>query len=258
MSQDNRDAVRAQFGAQARGYAQSQSHASGEDLWLLTHHLPQGATLQALDVATGTGHTALALAPQVGRVVGFDLTPEMLAQAAQLATARGIANVAWQQGDAHDLPVPDGTFDIVTVRRAAHHFTDVRRFLREAHRVLRPTGSLGVVDQSVPDDPEAADLIERLEKLRDPSHVRAWSPSEWRTLLAEAGFRLGYFEVTVERIGVDQWLDLSGAAGERRDRVLSQVASASPAARRKNGLAEDAAGRYAFDKLRVVLVATAR
>ena len=258
MSQDNRDAVRAQFGARAAGYVTSAGHAGGSDLGLLVDRLPKGPALTALDVATGTGHTALALAPHVASVVGLDLTPEMLAEAARLAATRGVANVSWRQGDAHDLPYPDATFDILTVRRAAHHFADVARFLREAHRVLKPAGTLGIVDQSVPDVPEAAALIEQMEKLRDGSHVRAWSPAQWRRLLEAAAFQTDFLEVTIERRDVDEWLELSGAdaAGERA-RVLAPLATASSEALRGNGFVRDDGGRFAFDKLRVVVVARA-
>jgi ubiquinone/menaquinone biosynthesis C-methylase UbiE len=257
MSQDHRDAIRAQFGAHAHAYAESRGHAAGTDLDLLIGALPRGPQLSALDVATGAGHTALALAPRVGQVIGLDLTPEMLAEGAKLAAARGIGNATWQQGDAHDLPFADGTFDIVTVRRAAHHFTDVRRFLREARRVLRPGGALGVVDQSVPDEREAADLIERMEKLRDPSHVRAWSPAEWRRLLEEGGFRVGSIEVTVERRDVDEWLDLAVSQAAARTAVMASLSAATRAALRGNGFTQDERGVYSFDKLRVVIVAEA-
>ncbi len=259
MSQDNREAVRAQFGAHAAGYATSAGHAGGADLALLIDRLPKGPALTALDVATGTGHTAMALATHVASVVGLDLTPEMLAEAGRLAAARGLANVSWRLGDAHALPYPDHTFDIVTVRRAAHHFADVAGFLREAHRVLKPLGALGIVDQSVPDATEAAALIEQMEKLRDPSHVRAWSPAEWHGLLDTAMFATDFLEVTVERRNVDEWLELAGSgADSERARILAPLAAASAEALRGNGFIRDAEGRYAFDKLRVVIVARRR
>lgn len=255
MRQDHDGEVRARFGGRAPGYASSRGHASGTDLHLLLSHLPRGASLHALDVATGTGHTALALASRVGSVVGLDLTPEMLAEASGLATARGVTNVTWRRGDAHHLPFADASFDLVTVRRAPHHFVDVPRFLREALRVLRPAGTLGIVDQTVPEGPGSADFIERLEKLRDPSHVRAWSPAGWQRLLTEAGFRMDFTAVDVERCDLDAWLEPAGHGVEGRGRILAALAAASPDALQGNGFVKDAQGRWSFDKLRVVIVA---
>ncbi|HVB10170.1 MAG TPA: methyltransferase domain-containing protein [Bacillota bacterium] len=258
MTENNRDAVRAQFGARAHGYAESPGHAAGADLRLLIEGLPTGPGLTALDVATGTGHTALALAPRVGDAVGLDLTPEMLAEAARLAAERGVRNVTWALGDAHALPFPDVTFDIVTTRRAAHHFANVARFLQEARRVLKPGGTLGIVDQSVPEVPEAAAPIWEMEKRRDPSHVRAWSGAEWRRMLEAASFAVESLELAVERRDVEEWLELAGSDQAGAARVLNPLLAASPAALQGNAFARDAAGRWSFDKLRVVILARAR
>jgi len=77
------------------------------------------------------------LAPLVRRVVGLDLTREMLDVAGRISAERKIENVDWVIGDACVLPFPDETFDIYVVRAAPHHFHDID-FLDEAFRVLRP------------------------------------------------------------------------------------------------------------------------
>lgn len=158
---------------------------------------PQHGDL-ALDVATGTGHVALALAPHVRRVYGLDLTREMLAQANRLETERSITNVAWVLGDAEHLPFQDETFDLYTVRAAPHHFPDVDAFLHEAYRVLRP-GRHAVFIDCAPPMP-ARDVLQEVEVRRDPSHVLSLTLEEWVGRLEHARF-----EVEVARAREMDW-----------------------------------------------------
>ena len=146
---------------------------------------PQPTDL-ALDVATGTGNTALALAPFVRRVVGLDLTREMLAHARRLTGERSIANAEWVLGDASTLPFADDSFEVYTVRAAPHHFTDFDGFLSEALRVLKPGGRAAFVDCAPP--AAAREVMHDVEVRRDPSHVRSLTVSEWTERIEQAGF----------------------------------------------------------------------
>src|SRR5205807_2019213 len=132
----SREDVRAGFARNAANYVTSAFHADSALLdEVVALAVPQPTDV-VLDVATGTGNTAFAMAPHVARVVGLDLTPEMLDQARRLAAERGVANVEWVVGDAQQLPFPDASFDLYTVRAAPHHFPDLDLALREAYRVL--------------------------------------------------------------------------------------------------------------------------
>ncbi|HLF27242.1 MAG TPA: methyltransferase domain-containing protein [Anaerolineae bacterium] len=142
----------------------------------------------ALDVATGTGHTAFALAPHVRQVIAADITPEMLREGSRLKDELGIENVEFRIADAHELPFEDERFDSVTCRRAAHHFGDIERALREMRRVLKRAGRLVIDDRSVPEDDFVDVTMNRLDWLHDESHVREYRPSEWARLLPAAGF----------------------------------------------------------------------
>lgn len=177
------------FSRRAASYTTSPSHDDPEVLARLVAFADPKPDWVALDVATGTGHTALAVAPHVARVVGLDLTPEMLAEARALAARRGVANATFEIGDAHRLPYADASFELVTCRRAAHHFRDVSRALAEMARVLVPGGRLVLDDRTVPDDPRADALLNELDRLHDPSHVREYGREEWRALLVRAGLR---------------------------------------------------------------------
>ena len=172
----------------AANYATAKFHSSAEGLReVLELARPELGDL-ALDVATGTGHVALALAPRVRRVCGLDLTREMLDQARRLASERGVRNAEWVLGDAMRLPFPDATFDLYTVRAAPHHFADVDRFLRESYRVLRPGRHAIFVDCAPP--VPARDLLHEVETRRDPSHVRSLTVDEWVGELEAAGFEV--------------------------------------------------------------------
>ena len=179
--------VQAQFGASAHAYVTSPLHAAGEDLDRL---LAWGAARRAdrvLDVATGGGHTALAFASIASRVVAYDLTEAMLAAARAHVRSRGGANIEFVAGDAGALPFLDESFDVVTCRTAAHHFSDVAAAVRQIHRVLRPGGSLLLQDILGHDDADASAFILEVERRRDPSHVRSYRAAEWKAFLRAAG-----------------------------------------------------------------------
>jgi len=177
----------ARFGRFAGAYVASAVHAQGADLdLLLDMAAPQPGWL-ALDIATGGGHTALRLAPHLRAVIAIDLTPAMLEAARRFHVEQGARAIAYALADAERLPFREAAFDLVTCRIAAHHFPDPFRFVCESARVLKPGGLLVVQDQIVPDDERAADYVNAFEKLRDPSHQRAFPIYAWEGMLLDAG-----------------------------------------------------------------------
>jgi ubiquinone/menaquinone biosynthesis C-methylase UbiE len=220
-----------QFDRQAGHYDSQWNLWSEESLrWLLENAEPQ-PTDRALDIATGTGFTALAFAPHVAQVVGLDVSPGMLAQARKQAAEQGIANADFQEGEAEHMPFPDDSFDLVTCRIAPHHFLSIKKFLREVARVLKPGGRLLLADTSVPDnDPEADHWQNTVEVLRDLSHVRNYTPAEWRAFLTEAGLTI---EATNDSGGIpitlNDWLKKAGCTPEQSFAVRMEFAAATPA-----------------------------
>src|SRR6266853_4630827 len=161
--------VRSRFAPVAANYATAKFHSSSERLQeVLELARPKPSDL-ALDVATGTGNTAFALAPYVRRVVGLDVTTEMLDQARRLTAERDVKNADWVIGDVAALPFQDDTFDLYTVRAAPHHFADVDAFLSEAFRVLKADRDAALIDCAPP--LPARDVLHEVEVRRDPSHV---------------------------------------------------------------------------------------
>jgi ubiquinone/menaquinone biosynthesis C-methylase UbiE len=223
--------VRDSFSRVAANYTRSTFHVSSERLQeVIELARPQAGHL-VLDVATGTGNTAFALAPYVGRVIGLDLTREMLDLARRIAAERGIDNADWVIGDAADLPFQDGTFDLYAVRAAPHHFPDIDAFLSEAYRVLKP-GSNAVFVDCAPPMP-ARDVLHEVEVRRDPSHVLSLTVDEWVAKLARAGFEVETATARELDWNYDEWMGNQAVAPELAADLAHVIESAEGPARRQ-------------------------
>jgi SAM-dependent methyltransferase len=179
----------------------------------------------------------------------------MLAEARRLASERGILNAAFQVGQAERLPFVDASVDVVTVRRAPHHFQSISAALLEMHRVLRAGGKLGLVDQLTARDPDAVELMERFERWRDPSHVRALGVDEWRRSLASAGFQVKHVEVDEELRTLAGYLDLSGTAPADREGIVALLKGSEALARRGFGYSPEPPPEGSFLKQRIIALA---
>ncbi|MCG8348289.1 MAG: class I SAM-dependent methyltransferase [Chloroflexales bacterium] len=186
--------VQDQFAPVASAYVTSATHAHGVDLGRMVELAAPSRHEHLLDVATGGGHTALIFAPHLRQVIASDLTPEMLKAARQHITSQQKTNVGYCQAAAEALPFANASFDLVTCRIAAHHFANVRSFVAEAARILRPGGRLLVSDHIGLEDHELDAFMDRFERWRDPSHVRAYSFTEWQAFCTTAGLHVIHTE----------------------------------------------------------------
>lgn len=224
--------VKAQFERQARHYTVSTVHAGGESLDRLVELAEPRPDDLALDIATGTGFTACAVAPFVRRVIASDLTPAMLYETRALTARRGLSNVIAQYADAEALPFRDGVFDLVTCRTAPHHFSDPVLFLRETCRVLKPGGRLVVSDTCSPEDDDGDGWMHRLEVLRDATHVRNYRPAEWQTMVSQTGLAWEAGETGLRQsMSFTEWVARSGTAPEVIEELRRMILNASPALR---------------------------
>lgn len=194
-----REAARRTFSAAAQAYVTSAGHSQGSDLeslvTLAEERLGGLEGRDALDVATGGGHVALALARAGARVTAADLTPEMLEAAADFAREQAPSHeVAFQEADAGALPFGDASFDLVTCRIAAHHFPDPSAFVREVARVLRPGGVFVLIDNVAPEDAELNAAMNEVERVRDPAHVLSYPVAWWVSEAAGAGLEAVHLE----------------------------------------------------------------
>jgi ubiquinone/menaquinone biosynthesis C-methylase UbiE len=250
---DAKGKVRGYFEAHAGHYATDKGQKAGADLALLLERLETRPGDRALDVGTAAGNTAAALAPRVASVLGLDLTPAMKAQFDAVVAAAGLRNVAFVTGDVEALPYAEASFDLVSCRRAVHHFPDPPRAMAEMARVLRPGGRAGFADMAVPEDTDAAALFNDLERARDPSHQRALSPSEWRRLVEGAGLEVLTFDVLLDRMPWERWISPVPTGGPEDALAGRRLAAAPPGVRAQ--VVEVEAGAKVFLKGRVVLTA---
>jgi demethylmenaquinone methyltransferase / 2-methoxy-6-polyprenyl-1,4-benzoquinol methylase len=155
----------------------------------------------ALDVATGTGDLAIALARRGAEVTGSDFAPAMLELARKKAPG-----LTFEEGDALNLAYPDDSFDAATVGFGARNFADLDRGLREMARVTKPGGKVVVLEITTPRKPplswffqawfdRVVPMLGRVAGDSDaytylPSSVRRFpGPEELAARMAAAGLR---------------------------------------------------------------------
>jgi ubiquinone/menaquinone biosynthesis C-methylase UbiE len=228
---DAKDLVRRQFGRSAAAYATSDIHARGDSPGILLELVRPAPDWQVLDVATGAGHTALAMAPHVAHVIATDLTPEMLAETTRLAAERGLTNVETRTADAEALPFADATFDLVTCRLAFHHFTRPERAVHEIARVLKPAGTLGFADNIAVEDAEGAAAYNAYEKLRDPSHHEVLPLSRLIALFETHGLHVEATRSFSKESEFREWADRMRVGDGDKARLLEMLRTLPASAR---------------------------
>ncbi len=181
----------------AEAYRAATEHAGGEDLGLLVEWCAAESGVTVLDVASGGGHTALALREAGCTVVTADSAPGMRPDVICRA---------------EELPFAGGSFDAAVSRIAPHHFEDVRAAIAELARVAR---RVVVVEDTL----YVGEEVEEAERLRDPTHVRSYTDAEWRGLFAGAGLDVDEVAFVEKRRPVDDWLARTGCTGEEAERV---------------------------------------
>ncbi|NJK43571.1 MAG: class I SAM-dependent methyltransferase [Pleurocapsa sp. SU_196_0] len=203
-----------QFNPLAQNYVSSHVHRFGPSLPVLLDFAAPGRGDVALDIATGTGNTALALAPFVEKVTGIDLATRMLEGARTRALEEGVTNADFQIGSAERLPFADSSFSLVTSRHAPHHFRDVPQFLSEVVRVLRPGGRFVMADQ-ITLEPHNQAWVDAFQRTRDPSHHQQRTQEEWQALTRAAGLTWTQNTLVPYRLEFQWWTQMSGCTPER-------------------------------------------
>ncbi|MEO8159731.1 MAG: methyltransferase domain-containing protein [Betaproteobacteria bacterium] len=190
-----------QFSKQAIPFSAAKTIADGKALQLLIDSAAAGADDTVLDVACGGGNVVCAFAKVVRQATGIDLTPAMLDRARAMARENELANVSWDSGQATALPYADGSFSVVVTRFSFHHFIDPLAVLKEMVRVCAPGGRVLVADMHASTDIAKGVEFNRMELLRDPSHVRALPLAELKALFPAAGLpeaRVAFYELRDE------------------------------------------------------------
>jgi ubiquinone/menaquinone biosynthesis C-methylase UbiE len=196
-----------QFGDSAANYLTSSVHARGADLERLDALARRLHPARALDLGSGAGHAAFALARGgAAAVIAYDLSEQMLAVVEREATARGHAQIATRRGAAEQLPFDDASFDLIVTRYSAHHWPSVPAAVAEAVRVLQPGGRLVVIDVVAPESALLDTILQTIELLRDKSHVRNYRASEWRSMLSVPGLTNSTSDLWKLPLEFDSWV----------------------------------------------------
>jgi ubiquinone/menaquinone biosynthesis C-methylase UbiE len=193
--------VSQQFGPTADAYARSSTHNDAVALAEVVTLADPSPDETALDIATGPGTVAIALASRLAHVVALDLTGSMLAKTAERALELDFDNVSCVRGLAERLPFREGSFDLVTVRTAPHHYPNVRIAILEMARVTKMSGRVLIVDTTAPVDADLHRRLDDFERLRDPSHVRNQSPAEWHEHTKVGGLSIEFEQVGTHASG---------------------------------------------------------
>ena len=227
-----------QFGQTAASYTTSNAHRGGESLQVVTDLLSQGGAhfARAVDIATGPGFTAFAASPFSDHVVATDLTPQMLEEVRKVSAQRGVSNVGMMLVAAEAMPFADASLDLVTCRTAPHHFLDVRGWLAEVARTLRPGGVFVVADTSSPEEPELIEWMNDVERRRDPSHVHSLTPSQWASAVEDAGLHVTAVEMCEVKLNYPDWVERANVPEEEAARLGGDLRNAPAAAKEAFGI----------------------
>ncbi len=212
------DAARARFAATASSDAARADERATRLAERVRRLLRLTGDERALDVGTGSGALAFALAPLVREVVGVDPVPEALKEAEARIGDR--ANVSFVEGEASKLPFAEGSFDVVGMLMVLHHVARPELAMAELTRVTRLGGKVLVVDQVAPADPVAAYELNRFERARDPSCVRVLADADLRGLFESNSLVVVADELLQEERDLGTYLDRAGCEGEERQRAL--------------------------------------
>ncbi|WP_066061938.1 class I SAM-dependent methyltransferase [Neobacillus soli] len=219
--------VQQQFGKSADSYVSSAIHKDGKDLQKMLQLAAITGGEKLLDIATGGGHTTNAFAPFVKNVTAVDLTAEMLLAAEKFIHGNGHQNVNFIQGDAENLPFTNEAFELATCRIAPHHFPDVRRFIEEVYRVLKPNGQFLLDDNVVPEEDDFDQFYNTIEKWRDYSHFRAWKKSEWLRMLEAAGFEIHEWHRFDKTFRFVSWCNRMNLPQSEKNKLVQYILDAS-------------------------------
>lgn len=220
---DHKARVRDEFTRQAQAYAAAPVINDADRLTRLVRAIDPRPGDRALEVATGPGYVAMALAEHCREVVGVDLTAAPIAIAQRTARERGLTNVRFEVGEADKLSYSEGEFDIVVCRFAFHHFRNPEAILLQMCGVCRAGGTVAVEDLFAHENWRRAERCNRIEQLRDTSHTRALALSELIAMMGRAGLEVEGVHSERLTTELENWLASSQTPPDRAAAVREML-----------------------------------
>ncbi len=175
-----------------------------------------------LEVAAGTCACGRFFAPHVHTVICLDATLPMLNIGKEKADNNHLNNMVFMRGYAEELPFLNESFDIVFSRLAFHHFTNVDTVFSEMVRVLRLGGKLVLIDMEAAEE-ELRDIEDKIETMRDPSHVRNMSKSELLNLFAANNLSLKKSDKKDIQQKLESWLALTNTPKSIQNKITEKM-----------------------------------
>jgi ubiquinone/menaquinone biosynthesis C-methylase UbiE len=205
-----KDLIRDRFTLTAEVFGDYAVAERAREAELLAKFLGLQGDEKAVDLACGPGTLALRFARHLRWICGLDLTPAILERARASAAAEKLRNISFAIGDAQGLPFADGSLDVAITSYSLHHMSDAARVIGEMARVVRRGGRVGVIDIRVVEDPVAAELNNRIERMRDSSHTRTLARSEFERIFASHGLRVTKSQIEEHPRPFIHWMHVAG------------------------------------------------
>ena len=221
LNKQNIDLIRESFSVQAEEFENSGMNFSKQEyLNLIIGQIKARPDDKVLEAASGTCICGRNITPYVKKVVCLDATPAMLQIGKEAAETEGIKGISFEVGLVEDIPYLDESFDIVLTRLSFHHFTELEKPFSELHRVLKPGGKLVIIDMEATEE-ALREIEDRIETMRDPSHIRNRSREEFEMLYHRYGYDLQIEKTTKIPVRLDAWMELTKTEAKIRSEILS-------------------------------------
>lgn len=196
-----------QYKNKAHEYLNSHVHQQGIELKKIIEQVKLFSQAPyVLDLGCGGGHVSYTVAPFVDQVMAYDLSQEMLDIVSNTAIEKSLFNIQVQQGTAENLNFSDNTFDMVITRFSAHHWHQVNQAMKEIYRVLKPYGKVIIVDTVSTAQNVLDTFLQSIEMIRDCSHVRDYTVSEWVSYAEDAQLNLTLIEKQKLDLDLMSWV----------------------------------------------------
>lgn len=229
----------------------ARARTPANDLPFHAYHMDLlGPFAEAVDVGSGIGHFSQLMAGYSDRVIAIDPSPAVMQLADDRMKALGYQNFEFRLAAAESIPLDSDSADLVGSRLAVHQLLDPEAFAGEARRVLRVGGILAMTDIVAPGHPDAACLLNEIERARDPRHAGVLTKEQ---LLApyRSSFEVVATFDTVHTIALNPWLREAGVADAARSALHAKLAAGDGASRAALGIAGDlGADKTSFDSPR--------